>query len=202
MGWLALVRHGNSEWNKLGKWTGWTDVDLTAEGKEEARQAGVALCDLPIDEVHLSKLKRTHQTFAEMAKEMKCDVLPNIDSALNERDYGVYTGKNKWEIKEEVGDEQFNKLRRGWDTPIPEGESLAEVYKRVVPYYKQYILPALKEGKNVLIVAHGNTLRALVKYLESLDEEAIEQVEVGTGEVRCYRIDENSTVCEKKIMTA
>lgn len=189
MSYLILVRHGKSEWNKLGLWTGHTDVELVEEGLEEARQAGSAIADIEIHTAHVSELKRTHQTFHEMKLAFgQPDLEAKKHSALNERHYGIHTGKNKWQVKDEIGEEEFQRIRRGWDVKVPEGETLKDVHDRVVPYYQAGILPELLEGKNVLVVAHGNTLRALIKYLESKNEEEVEEVEVGTGEVHVYHI--------------
>ncbi len=197
---LFLVRHGKSDWNKKGLWTGWTDIDLVEEGYEEARVAGEALKDEEIHIVHTSPLKRTHQTF-EKIKEVagKLHLTHTSHPALNERDYGVHTGKNKWQVKEEVGEEEFQKIRRGWDTHIEGGETLKDVHTRVVPHYEEKIKNELQTGKNVLVVAHGNTLRALVKHLENLDESAVCELEIGTGEVHCYEINEAGQVVGKEI---
>lgn len=197
---LFLVRHGKSEWNKLGLWTGWTDVELTEEGLEEARKAGEALKDEEIHIVHTSMLKRTHQTF-ERIKEAsgKTDLSHTPYPALNERHYGIHTGKNKWQVKEEVGEEEFQKIRRGWDIPIPEGETLKDVHARVVPHYEENIKKELLAGKNVLVVAHGNSLRALIKHLEKLDEMQIAEVELGTGEVHAYHFDTYGEIISKEI---
>jgi len=200
MAYLILVRHGKSEWNKLGKWTGWTDVGLIEEGLEEARQAGEAIKDISIDTVHVSTLKRTHETWREIQRVIgREDIVPKVSDALKERSYGIYTGKNKWEVKEEVGDEQFQKIRRGWDVPIPEGETMKDVHDRAVPYYEKHILPELKTGKNVLIVGHGNTLRALVKYLERMDDNGVSDLEFGLGEVYCYEVDSAGEIVGKDI---
>src|SRR3989344_7534329 len=172
MAYLVLVRHGKSEWNKLGKWTGWTDIGLVEEGLEEARNAAKAIKDLDIHHVHVSTLKRTHETFEEMKNILQYGgQKPKAHKALDERSYGIYTGKNKWEVKKELGEEAFQRLRRGWNVPIQEGETMKDVHDRVVPYYKEYMLPELKRGENVLVVGHGNTFRALVKYLEGMNEE-------------------------------
>ncbi len=109
-------------------------------------------------------------------------------SALNERDYGEYTGKNKWEVKDLVGEEAFNQIRRGWDVPVPGGETLKMVYERVVPFYSETILPQLREGKNILIVASGNSIRSLMKYLESISDEGISQLEMPFGQIIVYNI--------------
>lgn len=197
---LFLVRHGKSEWNKLGLWTGWTDVNLDEEGVKEARAVGEFLKEEDIHKVYTSELKRTHQTF-EGIKETsgKHHLSHTPHKALNERHYGVHTGKNKWQIKEEVGEEEFKKIRRGWDTPIPEGETLKDVHARVVPYYEENIKKDLERGENVLIVAHGNTIRALIKHLENLDEVQVADVELETGEVHVYELEEGNRIKSKEI---
>lgn len=197
---LFLVRHGKSEWNKLGLWTGWTDVNLDEEGIEEARAVGEFLKEEDIHKVYTSELKRTHQTFEVIKKTSLKHHLSHIPhKALNERHYGIHTGKNKWQIKEEVGEEEFKKIRRGWDVAIPEGETLKDVHARVVPYYEENIKKDLERGENVLIVAHGNTIRALIKHLENLDEIQVADVEIETGEVHVYELDEGNKVINKKI---
>jgi len=200
---LILVRYGKSAWNHLGKWTGLTDVDLVEEGKEEARRTGSTLKGIPLHIAHVSLLKRTRQTLEEIKHALGNEDLQTLEhQALNERDYGIHTGKNKWEVQKEVGDEEFQKIRRGWDTLIPEGETLKDVHSRVVPYFEEYIKPDLLLGKNVLIVAHGNSLRALVKHLENLSDTAICEVEIGTGEAHCYTMDEKGSVTGKEIRGA
>lgn len=203
MAYLILVRHGKSEWNKLGKWTGKTDVGLVEEGLEEARQAGLAIKDFHIDSVHVSTLKRTHETFEEIKNALgRSDLIPKKHHALNERDYGIHTGKNKWEVKKEIGDEEFQKIRRSWNHPVEGGETMKDVHDRVAPYYREHILPELLAGKNVLVVAHGNSLRALVKHLEELSDEGISDLEYGTGEVYCYEIDDVEKIVQKTIRAA
>ena len=184
---LILVRHTESEWNEKGLWTGLTDIGLSENGKEKARQVGEKLKGISFDFAFTSVLIRAKQTLDEIKNVLSLQNLPTVEnSALNERDYGIYTGKNKWEIQKEVGVEEFKKIRRGWDFPIPKGETLKDVYNRVIPYYQNEILPKLKEGKNVLIVAHGNSLRALVKYLENLSDTDVEKLEIPTGEIYVY----------------
>ncbi len=192
---LVLVRHGKSKWNALGLWTGLTDIPLAEEGITEARKTGGLLKDISFHEAHVSALTRAHQTFAEIAKAMKREDLSHqISPALNERHYGDYTGKNKWEVKKEIGDEAFERLRRGWDEPVPGGETLKDVHARVAPYYDSTIKPALLSGKNVLVVAHGNSLRALAKHLENLDESTVCKLEIETGQARCYEIGHDGAV--------
>jgi 2,3-bisphosphoglycerate-dependent phosphoglycerate mutase len=198
---LFLVRHGKSEWNKLGQWTGWTDVDLADEGMQEAVEAGMLLKEKHIDTVYTSELKRTHQTFEGIKKGSgKSHLSHTPHKALNERHYGIHTGKNKWQVKEEIGEEAFQSIRRGWDTKIPEGETLKDVHARVMPYYEENILKDLAAGKNVLVVAHGNTLRALIKHLDNLSDIDVEDVEVATGEVHSYSVDEAGKVIGKEVL--
>lgn len=196
---LVLVRHGKSEWNKLGKWTGWTDVDLTEDGVEEAKATGEELKDIHFDIAYTSDLKRAIETLDEIKKVIGQEDLQTVQNkALNERNYGDFTGKNKWEIKQEVGEEKFNRIRRSFEEPIPHGETLKDVYQRVVPYYQTEILPKLKEGKNVLVAAHGNSLRALVKYLDNISDEAISQLEIATGQAIVYIIDQSGHILSKQ----
>lgn len=200
MAYLVLVRHGESEWNAKGIWTGWTDINLSEKGREEARTAGELLKDIHFDLAYNSALKRAQQTWEEIQKVIKQESLTAIvDKALNERDYGDLTGKNKWEAKEEMGEEKFMKIRRSWDFPPPNGESLQMVYERVVPYYEKTILPELKAGKNVIIAAHGNSLRALIKYLEDISDEEIPHLEMATGGIYVYKLDTEGKVTSKEI---
>lgn len=203
MAYLVLVRHGESEWNAKGLWTGWTDIGLSDKGFAEARKAGELLKDIHFDLAYTSVLGRAKQTWEQIKTVLDQENVPTVeDKALNERDYGDMTGKNKWEIKEQVGDEEFQKLRRSWDYPPPHGESLKMVYERVIPYYEQEILPKLKEGKNVIIAAHGNSLRALIKYLDHISDADIPNLEMATGGVYVYQINENGTITDKEIRTS
>lgn len=202
MAYLVLVRHGESEWNSLGLWTGWTDIDLTEKGREEAKKAGEKLKDIHFDYAFTSDLVRAKHTLDEILKVISQTDIPVIESPeLKERSYGDLTGKNKWKIKEEYGDEQFMNWRRSWDYPVPNGETLKDVYNRVVPYYKKQILPLIKKGKNILIAAHGNSLRALIKELENISNQEIPKLEFGTGTVYVYEIDENGKLLDKQIRT-
>ena len=199
MAYLVLVRHGESLWNAKGVWTGLTDIALSEKGRREANRAGGGIKDIKFDIGYTSPLSRAKETLEIIKKVLGAD-FPTVESkALDERDYGEYTGKNKWEIQKELGDENFRKLRRGWDVPVPNGETLKNVFERVIPYYKSEILPKLKEGKNVLISAHGNSLRSLVKYLDGLSDDNVENLEIATGEVLVYEIDEEGKVISKEI---
>jgi len=197
---LILVRHGESEWNAKGLWTGLTDIGLSEKGIQQSRFAGEKLKGMSIDLAFASVLIRAKQTLDEIKNVLKIDIPTFEDKALNERDYGIYTGKNKWEIQKEVGNEQFLKIRRSWDSPIENGESLKDVYDRTIPYYQAEILPELKKGKNVLIIAHGNSLRALIKYLENINDEGVSELEIEVGEVDLFEIDNNGNVISKKIL--
>lgn len=201
MAYLILVRHGTSEWNKLGKWTGWTDIGLAEEGYADAKRTGEALRDIAIDCAFVSDLKRAQETFTEICRTFeKPDIKTIIEAAIKERNYGDFTGKNKWEVQKEIGEEAFQKLRRGWDVKIPQGETLKDVYARVIPYYESHIKPELLAGKNIAIVSSGNSLRALVKYLEGIPDDKIAELEFGLGEAWVYDIDaEGNVVSEREV---
>jgi len=196
---LILARHHESEWNKLGKWTGLVDKPLTAYGTEKADDMGLLVKDMRIDCAFASKLVRTVQTLDCMLNVCKLTEIPTEHAAaLNERDYGDYTGKNKWEMEQLLGKDEFKKLRRAWDYPPPNGESLKMVYDRAVPYFKETILPLVNEGKNVLVVAHGNSLRALIKYIESISDEGIADVEMPFGAIVIYDLDADGHMLHKE----
>lgn len=199
---LVLVRHGQSEWNAKGLWTGWTDVNLSEDGREEARKAGEVLKDVHPDFAYTSDLKRAQQTLEEIQNVIGTNLTPTANKALNERDYGDFTGKNKWEVKEQVGEEEFQRIRRSWDYPPANGESLKMVYERVLPYYQSEIEPKLKENKNIIIAAHGNSLRALIKHLENISDEEIPTLELATGGVYVYEVGSDGKVTSKEIRGA
>ncbi|MDO8638931.1 MAG: 2,3-diphosphoglycerate-dependent phosphoglycerate mutase [Candidatus Daviesbacteria bacterium] len=200
MSYLVLVRHGESTWNAVNAWTGLTDISLDEKGYEIAKQNGEILKNINFDVSFTSALRRAQQTLTEIKKTINRGDLPVIeDKALNERDYGDLTGKNKLEVEKEYGEEQYQKWRRSWDCPVPNGETLKDVYERVVPFYEQNILPEIKMGKNVLIVAHGNSLRALVKFLENISDEQIPNLEFAVGEIYVYQMDENGKIISKEI---
>jgi 2,3-bisphosphoglycerate-dependent phosphoglycerate mutase len=203
MAYLALVRHGQSEWNALGLWTGLRDIELNEIGINEARQAAESLRGIKFDVAYTSALVRAQQTLAEILSTLDQQGIPTIaNAAINERDYGDLTAKNKWDVQKEYGDEQFMKWRRSWDYPVPNGETLKDVHDRVAPYYDAHILPELQAGKNVIVAAHGNSLRALVKHLENIPEDEIPSLEIGTGEVYLYTVDQNGKITNKEIRVA
>lgn len=196
---LILIRHTKSEWNALGLWTGWTDVELHEEGRTQAKDTAAHMSDLVIDRAYTSALKRTKETWDIIQKTLGWNIPTSEDGALNERHYGIYAGKNKWEIRKQVGEEEFKKIRRSWNHPIPEGETLEDVYKRVVPFYESEIFPQLKSGKSIALIASGNSLRALVKSLENLSEEDVLDLEFGTGEVYIYDVDQEGKIVGKEV---
>lgn len=202
VGKLLVVRHAESEWNATGQWTGIRDIHLSEKGFRESGQLGrrVRELDVQLDIAYCSQQIRTRETLEGILDASQMfDVEITRESALNERDYGDYTGKNKWEMKEIVGEETWNAIRRGWDTPIPNGETLRMVYNRVVPFYKQHIVPLLQSGKNVIIVAHGNSIRALMKYIESISDEHVGDLEMLFGQILVYDVDEEGLQTSKII---
>jgi 2,3-bisphosphoglycerate-dependent phosphoglycerate mutase len=187
---LVLVRHGQSEWNLQNRFTGETDVPLTAKGREEADVAGDKLRALNFSHAFTSVLMRAIETLElvlQHAGQTACPV--TRDPALNERNYGRLQGLNKAEVAQEYGTEQVALWRRSYSVRPPGGESLADTAARVLPYYHAAIEPILRDGKNVLIVAHGNSLRALMMFLEGIGEEAIAEVALPTGVPRRYELD-------------
>lgn len=197
---LIIIRHGESEWNALGKWTGHTDVHLSKKGFEEAAMMGDCLKDIRFDYAYISQQMRTKETIEGVLDASgQYDVPYEINANINERDYGDYTGKNKWEMKIQVGEEQFQRIRRGWDEPVPNGETLKMVYKRALSAYRNDILPRLNKGENVLIVAHGNSIRALVKYIESIADEDIGTVEMIFGTALIYTVNEEGKYVDKEV---
>ncbi|HUC90198.1 MAG TPA: 2,3-bisphosphoglycerate-dependent phosphoglycerate mutase [Patescibacteria group bacterium] len=197
---LLLVRHAESEWNLLGKWTGRTDVRLTEKGRQQAAMLGDIIKDIELNHAYSSEQIRTVETLMQLLEQAKKTGVTHERSAqLNERDYGDYTGLNKWEVLEQLGEDVFTKIRRSWDQPIPNGETLQMVHARAVPFYKEHILPMLLEGKNVIVVSHGNTIRALIKYLEDISDEGIAEVEMPFGQILLYEVNANGKSRNKEI---
>lgn len=194
MSYLILVRHGRSKWNEKGLWTGFKDISLSRNGKNEAKKTARFLKDIKIDIAYTSDLKRAQETLKIILDILKLKIKIIKAKELKERNYGIYTGKNKWQVKNEIGEKKFFQLRRSWNFPIPRGESLKEVYQRVIPYYKKKIFPNLLREKNVLVVAHGNSLRALIKYLEKIPNNEVSEIELKTGEARIYLFDKKGKI--------
>ena len=189
---LTLVRHGQSTYNLENRFTGSLDVPLTLLGEDEARLAGQKLKDFRFDVAYTSTLVRAWETLRIILEEIEQTSLPIIkNSALNERMYGSLQGLNKAETALKYGEAQIEIWRRSYEVRPPDGESLEDTYHRTVPYYQWEIEPKLKTGKNVLIVAHGNSLRALKMYLENISPEEIVKVNIPTGTPRNYLFDGN-----------
>src|SRR6202049_2903665 len=202
---LVLVRHGESEWNRKNLFTGWRDVDLTEAGIAEARAARRKLKaqGLTFDVRYTSAHKRAQRTLDLMLDELGQKNIPVVkNQALNERDYGDLSGLNKDEARTKWGAEQVHTWRRSYDVAPPGGESLKDTAARVLPYYLQEILPRVLKGDNVLISAHGNSLRALVMVLEKLSPQQIVKRELATGVPLIYRLNADSTVAERMDLAA
>lgn len=197
---LILTRHHASDWNMKGLWQGERDRHLTEYGFKKSEDMGLLIKDIHIDQAFASMLVRSIETLSCMLNTCERYEVPTEHvAALNERDYGDYTGKNKWEMQESIGEEAWNKVRRGWDYPIPNGETLRMVYDRAVPYYLHKIVPCVSSGKNTLVVAHGNSLRAIVKYIESISDNDIESFELPFGTVLIYEVDNVGHMITKEV---
>jgi 2,3-bisphosphoglycerate-dependent phosphoglycerate mutase len=187
---LAIVRHGQSVWNLENRFTGEVDIDLTPQGRAEARAAGQKLKGIEFNHCFTSALKRAQETLTLILEEMGHPNLPvTRNKALNERNYGELQGLNKEEMARKYGAEQVMTWRRSYSVTPPGGESLEDTAGRVLPYYRQEIEPLLKAVENILIVAHGNSLRALMMYLENIGPEAIAGVNLPTGTPRLYTMN-------------
>jgi 2,3-bisphosphoglycerate-dependent phosphoglycerate mutase len=198
---LTLVRHGESQWNLENRFTGWVDVDLSPKGEQEAKAAGAIIKGVPVDVLFTSVLTRAIRTADIALAEAGISNLPvHRDQALNERHYGDLQGLNKAETAEKFGSDKVHEWRRSYDIPPPNGESLTDTQARVAPYYEQEIVPLLKAGKNVLVVAHGNSLRALVMFVEHLTPEQILKTEIATGVPITYELDKDLNVVSKNIL--
>ena len=190
---LILVRHGESQWNLENRFTGWVDVPLTPRGEGEARIAGEHLRDLPIDKVYTSVLQRAINTskIALEAAGKPANLPTERDQALNERHYGDLQGLNKAETAAQYGDAQVKIWRRSYDVPPPgeKGESLKDTAARTLPYFQAHILPDIKASLNVLVVAHGNSLRSIVMELDHLTREQVLELNIPTGIPLVYDFD-------------
>jgi 2,3-bisphosphoglycerate-dependent phosphoglycerate mutase len=202
---LVLVRHGQSEWNKLNLFTGWRDPDLTETGVEEAHRAGKLIKKegIVFDIAFTSALKRAQHTLEIILGELGQQGLETIkEQAINERHYGDLCGLNKDDARKKWGEEQVHIWRRSYDVPPPGGESLKDTAARVLPYYESTVLPQVLAGKNVLVSAHGNSLRALIMQLDRLSPEQILKLNLPTGEPYLYRLDADGLAASKATLTA
>jgi len=198
---LVLVRHGQSAWNLENRFTGEVDVDLTPLGRDEARAAGKKLRGVSFSGCYTSVLRRAIETLTLILEESGHPDLPvTRNKALNERNYGQLQGLNKAEVAQQYGDHQVAIWRRSYAVRPPGGESLQDTAARVIPYYKKEIEPLLQRGENILVVAHGNSLRALMMYLEHIGEEEIAEVNLPTGAPRQYNLNEQLQIEEVKYL--
>ena len=194
---LILISHGQSVWNASNRFTGWTDVDLSDKGVIEAEEAGRQLSDIRIDVVHTSDLIRAQRTAKIVIQQNESsgeDVPTKYDWRLNARHYGALQGLNKAETAEKHWAEQVHIWRRSFDVPPPQAESLEMTSERTIPYFTEEILPDLESGKNVLVSAHGNSLRSIVMHIERISPDDIVSLEIPTGAPLLYRHDKNGTI--------
>jgi len=193
---LILVRHGQSIWNAANLFTGWIDIELSDQGLIEAKAAGKQLSDTKIDMVFTSELIRAQKT-AEIILEENSNsnsIPTHKDLRLNERHYGDLQGMNKDEAREKFGAEQVHIWRRSFDVPPPNGESLKMTAERTLPCFDELIMPELKLGKNILVAAHGNSLRSIVMKLENIDHDSIVKLELPTGVPRIYSFENDEFI--------
>ncbi|HTA77671.1 MAG TPA: 2,3-bisphosphoglycerate-dependent phosphoglycerate mutase [bacterium] len=196
---LVLVRHGQSQWNLENKFTGWVDVPLTEQGEQEAHRAGRNLKGLHFDIAFTSDLQRAQKTLAIILSEIGQTNLTIIkDKALNERHYGDLQGLDKAETAKKFGDEQVKIWRRSYDIAPPNGESLKDTAARTLPYFDAQIVPLLQGGKNVLVAAHGNSLRSIVMHLEHLTKEQVLELNLETAVPRVYSLDKDLKILSVK----
>lgn len=199
---LAIVRHGQSLWNLENRFTGWVDVPLTELGREEARLAGERLRDVHFDVAYTSRLSRAEHTLQIITDTAGLEDLPVIrDEALNERHYGDLQGLNKADTAAKYGDEQVRIWRRSFATPPPNGEALKDTAARTLPFFDRAIMGDIRQGKDVLVVAHGNSNRSIVMQLDALDEEGVLALELATGIPLVYELDEDGTVRSRQLLT-
>jgi 2,3-bisphosphoglycerate-dependent phosphoglycerate mutase len=201
---LVLVRHGQSQWNLENKFTGWVDVPLTELGEKEAKRAGQHLKGLKFDIAFTSNLQRAQKTLAVILGEIGQTSLTILkDEALNERHYGALQGLDKAQTAAKYGEDQVKIWRRSYDVPPPKddkgfSESLKDTAARTLPYFESKIIPCLKEGKNVLVAAHGNSLRSIVMDLEKLTKEQVLELNLETAVPRVYEMDKNLKILSSK----
>jgi 2,3-bisphosphoglycerate-dependent phosphoglycerate mutase len=200
---LVLVRHGQSQWNLENRFTGWVDVPLTDQGQAEAKRAGELLKEtgLRFTKAYTSVLRRAQDTLTIMLEVLGQTGLPTEkDQALNERHYGDLQGLNKDETREKYGKEQVHIWRRSYDVPPPGGESLKDTAERTLPYFENKILPDVRRGENILVAAHGNSLRSIVMHLDKLTREQVLELNLDTGVPIVYEIDANGEIVSKEIL--
>lgn len=198
---LVLVRHGESQWNLENRFTGWVDVPLTEKGREEARRAGEKIRQFRFEQAYTSVLRRATETLDIVLKVIGQEGIPvAYDQALNERHYGDLQGLNKAETAAKFGKEQVHIWRRSYDVSPPGGESLKGTAARTLPYFQTHILPDLRAGKNVLVSAHGNSLRSIVMELDHLTKEQVMELNIATGVPIVYEFGSDLSILSKRIL--
>ena len=210
MGTLVLIRHGQSQWNLENRFTGWVDVPLTERGREEARRGAEVIRDLTFDRAFTSSLRRAHETLDIVLDVIGARRIPvEHNRALNERHYGALQGLNKAETAKKYGEAQVHTWRRSYDVAPPrdktewnpEGisESLKDTAARTLPYFNAKILPLVKSGQSILVVAHGNSLRSIVMHLDHLTKEQVLELNIATGAPIIYELDASGRVLKKTV---
>lgn len=200
---LVLVRHGESQWNLENRFTGWVDVPLSEKGLREAQSAGERLKkeNIRFDAAFTSELQRAQNTLKSILECLGQSSIPvERSQALNERHYGDLQGLNKAETAKKFGDEQVKIWRRSYDIAPPGGESLKDTAARTLPYFESKILPELKAGKNIIVAAHGNSLRSIVMHLEKLTREQVLELNLATAVPLIYQFDRDLKILSKKIL--
>ena len=198
MGQLVLIRHGESQWNQENRFTGWVDVPLTQLGRQEALRAARTLTNIAFDVAFTSELKRAQQTLDIILAELHLTQIPIYkDKALNERHYGDLQGLNKEETAKKYGKDQVFIWRRSYDVRPPGGESLKDTAERTLPYYRTKILPEVTKGRNVLVCAHGNSLRAILMEIDRISPEEIPNVNIATCRPMLYEIGSDGSVMSR-----
>tara|TARA_Y100000768_G_scaffold113301_1_gene83495 strand:+ start:128 stop:790 length:663 start_codon:yes stop_codon:yes gene_type:complete len=198
---LILIRHGQSVYNEENRFTGWKDVDLTQKGIDEAIASADLLKNITIDTAYTSNLMRAQKTLSLILGELELNLPITKNEALNERDYGSLVSQNKFEAAEKYGKDQVQIWRRSYDIPPPDGESLKMTLERTVPYFKDVIFPTLSENKNIIISAHGNSIRSIVMHLLSITQEDILKTEIGWCEPWVFEFDDMGQVIDMCIHT-
>lgn len=210
MGALVLIRHGQSQWNLENRFTGWVDVPLIDAGRQEARLGAEPIRHLTFDRAFTSALQRAQETLRLVLDTIGHPTIPVVaDNALNERHYGALQGLNKAEMAKKYGETQVLLWRRSYDVPPPKdktewnpdgiSESLKDTASRTIPYFKEKILPLVKAGQTILVVAHGNSLRSIVMELEQLSKEEVLHLNLATGAPIVYEIDRNGKILKKTV---
>lgn len=198
---LVLVRHGESQWNLENRFTGWVDVPLTEKGRREAQRAGELLRGMHFDRAYTSELQRAIETLDIILRAIgRTDLPVERDAALNERHYGELQGLNKAETAKKFGDEQVHIWRRSYDIAPPGGESLKDTAARTLPYFERVIVPRLRAGENILVSAHGNSLRSIVMQLDQLTPAQVLELNLATGVPIVYEVGPDMTIRSKRIL--